>query len=188
MSRTGRLPRLRGMLTWFIGRQLTKFERDFGYDVSYMRDVLAADPSALILFARASKLSRYCKGAPPAAWFAAKLAGAMAEDCGPCTQLVVIMAERAGIPAPDISAIVRGDEAAMSIEAQLGYRFAKTALAHGDMDLINAELERRYGKRAVVSLAFALTSARMFPTLKYALGHGVTCQRVVIAGETVAAA
>lgn len=187
MSRTGRLRRPIDMLTWFIRRQLAKFERDFGYDVTYMRDVLDADPSALILFARASKLSRYCKDAPPAAWFAAKLAGAMHEDCGPCTQLVVIMAERAAIPARDISAVVRGDEAAMSLEAQLGYRFAQAALAHADMDLINAELAQRYGKRAVVSLAFAVTSARMFPTLKYALGHGKTCQRVVIAGETVAA-
>ena len=174
------------MLRWLIGRELTRFERDFGYDASYMRALLAADPSAMLLFARVSKLSRYCKGAPPAAWFAAKLVGAMADDCGPCTQLVVIMAERAGVPARDVAAIVRGDEAAMSDEARLGYRFARTALAHGDVEPLRAELAQRYGERAVISLAFALTSARMFPTLKYALGFGEACQRVTVAGEVIA--
>ncbi|HEY0252393.1 MAG TPA: hypothetical protein VGC41_12750 [Kofleriaceae bacterium] len=184
MSRTGELRRSVFMLTWFIRKELAKFERDFGYDVTYMREVLDADPSAFLLFARVQKLSHYCKDAPPAAWFAAKLAGAMAEDCGPCTQLVVLMAERAGIAASEISAIVRGDEAAMSGDARLGYRFAKTALAHGDMEPIHHEV-KRWGKRAAVSLAFAVVAARMYPTLKYALGFGKTCQRVTVGGEIV---
>lgn len=176
------------MLTWLIRRHLAKFERDFGYDVSYMRDVLAADPSALLLFARAAKLSRYCKDAAPAAWFAAKITSAMTEDCGPCTQLVVIMAERAGLPARELSAIVRGDDAAMSADALLGARFARAALAHADMAPLRAELDARYGKRAAVSLAFAVVSARMYPTLKYALGYGRTCQRVTVGGETISVA
>jgi hypothetical protein len=29
-----------------------------------------------------------------------------------------------------------------------------------------------------------MLSARMYPTLKYALGHGQTCTRLVIGGET----
>jgi hypothetical protein len=37
-----------------------------------------------------------------------------------------------------------------------------------------------------VSLAFAITAARVYPTSKYALGHGKACQRVVVAGETIA--
>jgi len=38
----------------------------------------------------------------------------------------------------------------------------------------------------LISLAFGLAAARVFPTLKYALGHGVACQRVVVAGTPVA--
>jgi hypothetical protein len=33
-----------------------------------------------------------------------------------------------------------------------------------------------------VSLAFGLTAARLYPTLKYALGHGRACTRVTVAG------
>jgi hypothetical protein len=42
----------------------------------------------------------------------------------------------------------------------------------------------RWGKRGLISLAFAMLSARMYPTLKYALGHGQACTRLVIGGET----
>jgi hypothetical protein len=36
-----------------------------------------------------------------------------------------------------------------------------------------------------VSLAFAITAARIYPTVKYALGHGKACMRVVVGGTPV---
>jgi hypothetical protein len=44
---------------------------------------------------------------------------------------------------------------------------------------------KRWGRRAVVSLAFAITAARVYPTVKYALGHGKACTRVVVGGAPV---
>ena len=41
-----------------------------------------------------------------------------------------------------------------------------------------------WGQRALISLAFAMMGARLFPTLKYALGHGHACMRLTIGGET----
>jgi hypothetical protein len=41
---------------------------------------------------------------------------------------------------------------------------------------------KRWGQRALVSLAFAITAARIDPTVKYALGHGKACMRVVVGG------
>ena len=38
----------------------------------------------------------------------------------------------------------------------------------------------------IVSLAFGITTARVFPTLKYALGYGRTCTQVRVAGTTTA--
>jgi hypothetical protein len=34
-------------------------------------------------------------------------------------------------------------------------------------------------------LAFAITAARIYPTMKYALGHGRACMRVSVGGATV---
>ena len=42
-----------------------------------------------------------------------------------------------------------------------------------------------WGRRALVSLALAITAARIYPTVKYALGHGKACMRVVVAGTPV---
>jgi hypothetical protein len=36
-----------------------------------------------------------------------------------------------------------------------------------------------------VSLALAITAARIYPTVKYALGHGKACMRVVVGGTPV---
>lgn len=40
----------------------------------------------------------------------------------------------------------------------------------------------KWGHKAVVSLALAMASARVVPTIKYAMGHGQTCARVRVAG------
>ena len=34
-------------------------------------------------------------------------------------------------------------------------------------------------------MAFAITAARIYPTVKYALGHGKACMRVVVGGTPV---
>ncbi len=45
------------------------------------------------------------------------------------------------------------------------------------------EIVRRWGDRGLVAIGLTLTAARMYPTLKYALGHGRSCSRVTVAGE-----
>jgi hypothetical protein len=64
--------------------------------------------------------------------------------------------------------------------------FARATLARSEAaDPLREQILRRFGERGLVSLAFALTAARIFPTLKYALGHGQSCQRVQVQGELV---
>jgi hypothetical protein len=38
----------------------------------------------------------------------------------------------------------------------------------------------------VLALTFGVMASQMYPTVKYALGHGKACTRVVIAGQAVA--
>ena len=47
---------------------------------------------------------------PVEASFSAKLTGAMAEDCGPCTQLCVDMALEAGMSKDQIEAVLRSGQ------------------------------------------------------------------------------
>ena len=174
------------MLRWMIRRKLAQFERANSYDASYMREVLDTDLGAFLKFARATGIGAYRKDVPLDVYFAAQLTSSVAADCGPCTQLGVGFALQAGVGAPVLAAIIAGDEAAMPRDVALGARFARAVLARDpEADVWREEIVRRWGPRAVLALAFAIIAAQLYPTLKYALGHGKACTRIVVAGQTV---
>lgn len=171
------------MLNWLLHRQIAAFEKSFDYDMGYAHEMLETSRPAFWRFFRFTGMSRHAEGIAPAALFAAKLATTLSEDCGPCTQLVTTMAEREGV-APDVlRAILEGDTAGMGADALLGYRFARATLAHDpDADALRDQVIARWGRKAVVTLALGIASARVYPTLKYAMGHGKTCVRVRVGG------
>jgi hypothetical protein len=171
------------MLKWLVRRRIAAFERDYGYDSSYANDILDVSTRALFVFNRIVPMSRYRRDVPRDAWFAAKIATMLSEDCGPCTQLAVTMAEREGVNADLLCAIVNRDTRAMTLDAALGFCFAQATLAHSpSADEYREAIQRRWGGHALVSLAFVIASSRVFPTVKYALGHGKTCQRIAVGG------
>ncbi len=154
------------MLKWLIKRRLTAYQNRFDYDVDYVRHILDSDFRAFLCFARLGGMSSYRKDIPRGVYYAAKLTGTVLEDCGPCTQLMVAVA--------------------LDDDVRLGVQFARAVATHDlAADDLRDEIVKRWGQRALVSLAFAITAARIYPTIKYALGHGKACQRVVVAGEAV---
>ena len=177
------------MLKWIIRNRLAAFETKYSYDMSYAREILAADTRAFFAFAKIIAIGNYRKDVPKNMYWSAKLVGTVAEDCGPCTQLLVAMALEDGADAKVISAVLAGTDAALPAEVLLGVKFARAALAHApEADELREQIVKAHGARAIVSLAFAICAARFYPTLKYALGHGKACQRVTVAGENVAVA
>jgi hypothetical protein len=173
------------VLRWFLRRQVAAFERTWKYDASYLHELIDADPRAALAYGRLQAISRYRGGVPPAAWCAAGLVAVMAEDCGPCTQLAIDMAEKDGVDPAVLRAIVAHDVAQMPDEAALALRFAQATLRRApEADALREQVVRRFGKRGLVALSFAMLAGRMYPTLKYALGHGHACMRLTIGGET----
>ena len=174
------------MLRWFLRRQIAAFERTWNYDASYVRDLIDIDPRAVLAFAKVQAISRYRKDVPTAAYYGAGIVTVMAEDCGPCTQLAIDMAQKNGVDPAVLRAVVKRDLTAMPYEVALSVRFAEATLHHApEADDLREEVVRRFGKRGLIALSFALLSARMYPTLKYALGHGHGCTRLSIGGEKV---
>jgi hypothetical protein len=172
------------MLKWFLHRKLRAFERRFNYDASYLHELLDIDSKAFFAFAKATKIGQYRKDVPRDVLFAVGITGTIAEDCGPCTQLGVTTALRAGVDPRIIAALLRNDDAAMSDDVRLGVHFARAALAHAPKaEELRDTIRAKWGSRALISLSLVLTAARMYPTLKYALGHGKACQHVVV-GDT----
>jgi hypothetical protein len=175
------------MLRWLLRRTVSAFERQWNYDASYLREMIDISPRAAWRFVNATRLGTYCRDVPIEAWCTAGITAVRSEDCGPCTQLATAMAERRGVAPEILRAILKEDVSAMPDDVALAWRFTKATLAHdASADDYRAVILERWGPRAVVSLAFAITTARIYPTVKYAMGHGKTCTRVVVGGAPVA--
>jgi hypothetical protein len=177
------------MLKGVLLRYLDKFEKTWSYDPSYLRLVVRTKPSSAVRFLLGAGAADR-SAAPPEAFAAAGLAGTLAEDCGPCVQIGVDMATAGGVSPAILRAILAGDEERMGETAALAWRFARASLARdlAAADPLRDEILRRWGEQGLVALSLALTASRMYPTLKYALGYGKACSRVVVAGEPAAVA
>jgi hypothetical protein len=174
------------MIRWVMRQAIRTFERDWDYDASYLRDIIDASPRAAWLFSRVTTLGRFRRDIPIEAWCAAGITAVRHEDCGPCTQLAITMAERAGVNPAVLRAVLSDDPDAMPPDVALAWAFTRATLAHdAAADEHREEIVKRWGRRALVSLAFAFTAARDHPTVKYALGHGYACTRVVVDGTPV---
>src|SRR5579885_2421716 len=172
------------MLRWILRRQIGKFERTWNYDGRYMHEMIEVDPRAMLTFGRIQGLTKHRKEVPLAAWCAAGIVAVMAEDCGPCTQLGIDMAEREGVDPGILRAVVARDYAAMPYQVALAVRFTEATLRHAPQaEDLREEVVNQFGRRGLISLAFAMVAARSFPTLKYALGYGEACRRVAVGGE-----
>ena len=174
------------MLSWLIRRKIDAFEREFSYDMDYARELLGASPRAMVLFHKATGIGEYREDLPKDAWYAAKLVTMRAEDCGPCTQLITTMAERDG-QSPEMIRAVLGDELdTLSDEVRLVVEFTRATLRRDPAaDPLRRRIVQRFGRRGLVSIAFAILSSRLYPTLKYALGYGHTCSVVHVDGAPV---
>jgi hypothetical protein len=172
------------MIKYLNRRQLAKFERTYDYDASYARDLLDTSPALTFLMFLTNALARRPQQIPPAAWYAAKLAAVLEADCGPCVQLTVTMATRAGVPASSLRPLLADDLDAAPEEARDAFLYARHALRRTpDAAASREALLRRYGPRPLARLAHQVAMTHSYPVLKSLLGHARSCTRVYLPGD-----
>ena len=174
------------MRSWIARRTLRGFAERYGYDVSYLMMLLNESPSAFFKFAPVMKAAAHREAVPVDASFAAKIVGALAEDCGPCTQLVIDMALEAGMAKGQIEAVLRRDPPAMNDATTLGFRFADAVVRRSaEDDEFRDAVRAQWGQRGVIDLTMALQLGRMFPMMKAGLGYAKECRRVTVDGHNI---
>jgi len=173
------------MFKTVVRGQIDKFEKEWAYDTSYLREILdGGGLDAVQAVNGVTKLGTYRRDVPIAPYYAAKIASVRQADCGPCTQLIVTMAER--VHAALLRALLAGRRDELPADVCLAYDFARATLAHEpEADDLREQVVARWGKRGLISIAFAITSAQIYPTLKYALGHGRACTQIRVGDEDV---
>src|SRR6185312_9792493 len=118
------------MIKWALTKAIDKFERTWKYDASYMRDIINASPRAAWLFSRAAALGQFRRDIPLEPWYAAVITAVRHEDCGPCTQLGVAMAEHAGVNHTVLRAVLSDNPETMPPDVALAWKFTRATLAH----------------------------------------------------------
>ena len=174
------------MRSWIARRTLRAFAKRYGYDVSYLLMMLNESPAGFFKFAPLLKASAHREAVPVDASFAAKIVGALAEDCGPCTQLVIDMALEAGMAKDQIEAVLRRDPRPMSDTTRLAFKFADAVARRSiDDEEFRDAVRAQWGEKGVIDLTLALQLGRMFPMVKAGLGYAKECRRVTVDGHNV---
>lgn len=175
------------MPAWLMRAAVRRMEKRYNYDAAYLHDLLAVSPRALMAFSGVQKLAGYREGAPPDALAAAGLVATMGEDCGPCVQIGIAIAREQGVSPAVLRALLVGDEDGMGPDAALAWRFARASLARDleAADPLREAVLARWGPKGLAAIALAMAASRVYPTVKYAMGHGKTCSRIEVDGESV---
>lgn len=173
------------MIKQFIHRYIKNLERRYAYDATYMHELADISTSAFNRFAIMQVAGGQWRGdAPKDALFAAGIAGALTEDCGPCVQIASDMAVEAGVAPDTIRSLLTGTRS--NAVAQLGFDYGIALLRGSDnLDELRETVVSRWGKTALVALSLHVMTGRNYPVLKRAMGHAKTCQRVRIGKDEI---
>ena len=173
------------MSRWLLTQLLKWGEKQIGgvsMDYAYhLRDVA---PSRLWRFTLIKAVEGGRKFTPADAYYAAGMAAAMAEDCGPCVQIHVNLALKDGVPADILRALAARKLDKVPADVALAFRYGD-AIARGIMaDELRDAARAKWGEPGLIELAFTIATARFYPALKRGMGYAHTCERVVV-GDSV---
>lgn len=175
------------MIRYLFNKILLSMKKRYDYDVCYMQDILQADLRAFLKFMGFQILSSHSGHVPLGPLFAARIRAIIWDDCGPCTQLVVNMALEANLNPDIVRAIIDRDLAKLPEHIAMVVQFTERVLAHNpEADDLREEILALWGQKGLITLSFAISSSRVYPALKYTLGYGKACSKIIVNESSLA--
>jgi alkylhydroperoxidase/carboxymuconolactone decarboxylase family protein YurZ len=161
-------------------KQIREFEAHYKYDGTFMRELLEHSPAGLAKFNNFLPLSAHKEKLSPGDYWVAKLATMQVEDCGECLQLNARMALEAGVSKAQVRAAIQGGNE-LPENLKDVYLYAKSVANHElvDSDLMN-RIEASYDKGSLLEFGICIATAKVFPTIKRAVGYTKTCSLIEI--------
>lgn len=164
------------IVRWKIGSA----EKHLGVPLEYLRHMYADTPDAFHKFVKFQPLSDYRKHLPAAPYHVARIVATKHEDCGTCVQIAVNLAKKDGIDTAVVRAAVDGKTGSLPESLADVYRFAAAVSAGNDDPDLRERVRKVFGEEALAELAMAIAFARVYPTVKRALGFATTCAKVTV--------
>lgn len=161
-------------------QQLTEFENHYQYDAQYLKDMLELAPSGYEKFAGFQPMASHRDLLPVDAFWIAKIAGMQTEDCGGCLELNVKMAKEQGVSPDLLKAALKGGQA-LPEGLKLVHQYASQVAAQGSVDdeLLDA-ITKEYTKGQLLEFGLAIAAAKVFPTIKRAVGMKEACALISV--------
>lgn len=161
-------------------KQINDFEEHYKYDSTYMRELLKYSPEGFAKFNAILPLTSHREKLSIEDFWVAKLAALQVEDCGECLQLNVRMALEDGVTKQIIEAAIN---AASNLSENLKdvYYYAKAVAAHAQIETaLMDRIKARYDKGMLLEFGLCIATAKVFPTIKRALGYTKSCSLIEI--------
>ncbi len=169
------------MLRYLLNKMLLSMKKRYDYDVRYMQEILTADLLAFIKYMGFQLMASHSSKVPAEALAAARIRAIIWGDCGSCAQLAVNLALEAKVEPGTVRAIVDLDLDALTETTALVTQFTDMCLAHNpEAEEIRKKIRALWGTRGLIAIAFSISSAQVYPALKYTLGYGDACSRIQI--------
>ncbi len=156
-------------------------ERKLRVPADYLGRMGETSFSGFLKFLLFLPLSSHRSRMEPALANAARIVASQHEDCGPCVQIAVNVAQDEGMDPRAVRAVLDRDHEHMDSGVSLVVRFAEGVLRRdGSEDESRGEIEARFGATVLTELSLAIATARVFPTLKRGLGFARSCSLVKV--------
>ena len=168
------------MLRRLIFNRLAAEERKLGgVPLDYLRHVARTSLPAFFKFALFTPLAAHRRALCADAYYVARLVATQHEDCGTCVQIEVNLARRDGVAPAILRAAVKRRPDDLPAPLADVYRFAQAVVeANGAEGEWRERVRGHYGEEALVEMALGIAAARVFPTMKRALGYATSCALV----------
>jgi len=151
------------------------FEAHYDYDCSYIREMAKSSPDGFKTFEGFLPMGSYSKTLSKNELWVAKISSMLTEDCGACVQLNIKMAIEAGVDISLIKTIIQAPEN-LEDDLQLIYEFAKSvSLGSETFTDLQAQVSKKYSSEQLTEMAIAISSVKIYPTIKRALGYFKSC-------------
>jgi alkylhydroperoxidase family enzyme len=169
------------MLGFYVRHRIRTSEKRLGVSLDYLRHIYEHAPDAFWKLTTFMSVAQHRSKLPPTPYHVARLVATRHDDCGPCLQIAVNLAKEDAIEPVIVKAVLDRNIEKLPESLRDVYRFTESVLGDGlDAAEFRERLRKVFGEEALVELAIAIATCRVFPTLKRALGYSQNCSAATV--------
>ena len=158
--------------------EITEFGNHYGYDVSYMHEILKSSPDGYQKFSDFIPLASHKDHLDLETHWIVRLTTLQFADCGTCLELGIKMALEDNVSKELIKATLQGGKSLTKDQLNL-YLYTRAIAAceqvSPDLQII---INGQFNSAQLLEIGILIGATKVFPAIKRASGHIVSCSLI----------